>query len=412
MRRREDSSEHNSDLKVSSSQDSRRSENEYNFEGQKPAPKPLSIEYTPPFLFPKYNENYTAETKVNVSNIVVPAFTKIIINVPDTDKQSEQNEVDFTSRQTSSKINVNHNPKHTLKSNIIEGRILNRPGTPQSSLNSISDGFKSTTAVGSSTTSNDLVPVVTSNDVPVPASGLLPPFDTISVYDDSTTQGPPIYYEWKIPASGLEPPNVEEIKSKESTAEVNQIPVLPPPVSSKPAINIPILEKELVPPIYDTNRLTFTKIRVPSIGLEPPKLLPPIVSNETTQNHTFPSLAPLSAAFHNFSSTHSDKSQTPRSVSTTETVSNDVSSKDSPTTSKDNNYLDLQKMFLIPAYTFPLETDQRPGYEQDNAVNSFQNKYPDAANSGSHWYGENADCPECHPSFLKPGTCEPCIKLR
>lgn len=432
LRRRDESSDNHNDLKVASSQDSRRSENEDNTATEKPISKP-SREYTPPFLFPKYNENYTATVTIPTTTTQKPTISNIIINVPDVPKQIQQNEVDFQNHQPADiKTELNNLVKNAdTNNNIIQGRILNHPSTiPPNSIqtNTIPANHQPEYSTPAPIETNDLLPVVTSNNIPVPASGLLPPFDTFSTHDDSTTQGPPIYSEWKIPASGLEPPKLEgEIKSKVSDEQSdNQIPVLPPTEKPKPSITIPILEKELVPPIYDTNRLTLTKIRVPAIGLEPPKLVQPILSNDTShitvQNHSFPSLAPIHAAIqqqHNFTSDGDQgKSQTPRSVSS---ASSHTSSPNDllPTTSrgattKENNYLDLQKEFLIPTYTFPLETEQRPGYDRDNAVNSFQIKIPDSATSasGTHWYGENAECPDCHPSFLKPGTCEPCIKFR
>lgn len=412
LRRHEDIGDGGIDLKVASSQDSRRSENEDNTESDKKIKQP-SLEYRPPLLLPKYNENYTFEI-VNAT-APSPTLANIIINVPDSPKQIHQNEIDFTNHRTDSRFDVNEVTKNLVtKDTTIQERILNRPTTPISAIDLNNQAIETNSI--SETETNNLIPVVTSNNVPLPATGLLPPFDSFNSYDDSTTQGPPIYFEWKIPASGLEPPKLEEIKSKVSNTDDNQIPVLPPSEEAKPLINIPIIEKELVPPIYDTNRLTLTKIRVPAIGLEPPKLVPPIVANDTVQNHTFPSLAPLNGAINNYSSA-SDKSQTPRSVSTSQTASPNVvaSTQSIPGTTKENNYLDLQKEFLIPSFTFPLETDQRPGYERDDAVNSFQIKIPDSVGSGStqkNWYGENAECPECHPSFLKPGTCEPCIKLR
>lgn len=415
LRRREDSFDGGSDLRVASSQDSRRSESDDHVDAGKTVPQQPSLEYTLPFLLPNYNENYTAES-ANATLDITPTLANIIINVPDSSKFTQQNEVDFPNHRTDSRIDVNEVAKNLISADPIQARILTRPNSIESTINIGNQG----TPVKISTTpgpeSSDLLPVVTSNDIPQPASGLLPPFDTFNSYDDSTTQGPPIYYEWKIPASGLEPPKRDQLISKVSTQDDNQIPVLPPSESTKPLVNIPIIEKELVPPIYDTNRLTLTKIRIPAIGLEPPKLVPPIVTNESQppQNHSFPSLAPLNGAIHNLTSA-SDKSQTPRSVSTSQTASpNDVAAPLNAATTKDTDYGDLQKQFLIPSFTFPLETEQRPGYERDNAVNSFQIKIPDSIGSETniHWYGESAECPECHPSFLKPGTCEPCIKLR
>lgn len=78
------------------------------------------------------------------------------------------------------------------------------------------------------------------------------------------------------------------------------------------------------------------------------------------------------------------------------------------------NYSVLKKELSIPEYQFPLEGEEvRTGYEKKEAVNSFQIKIPDKSTlQYSEWYGENPECPQCHPSFVKPGTCEPCVKIR
>lgn len=78
------------------------------------------------------------------------------------------------------------------------------------------------------------------------------------------------------------------------------------------------------------------------------------------------------------------------------------------------NYSLLKKELSIPEYQFPLEGEgARTGYDNKEAVNSFQIKIPDKETlQYAEWYGENPKCPECHPSFVKPGTCEPCVKIR
>lgn len=76
-------------------------------------------------------------------------------------------------------------------------------------------------------------------------------------------------------------------------------------------------------------------------------------------------------------------------------------------------YKDLQKKFAIPQIDFPLEQKGRDGYENVEAVNSFQVKIPyKSGNAERYYYLEHNHCnPECHPYFFKPGRCEPCIKL-
>lgn len=57
--------------------------------------------------------------------------------------------------------------------------------------------------------------------IKLPPTELLPPYETTKTYDDSTTQGPPIYYEWKWagPAWDLEPPKLNS--SEEDSKEVS-----------------------------------------------------------------------------------------------------------------------------------------------------------------------------------------------
>jgi hypothetical protein len=43
----------------------------------------------------------------------------------------------------------------------------------------------------------------------VPSTNLEPPFEVLRIYDDATTQGPPIYYEWKVPDDFLLPPKFD-----------------------------------------------------------------------------------------------------------------------------------------------------------------------------------------------------------
>ena len=51
--------------------------------------------------------------------------------------------------------------------------------------------------------------------IPEPIDGLQPPHLHYKTYDDATTEGPPIYYQWKwaVPAFILEPPKLNEPKT-------------------------------------------------------------------------------------------------------------------------------------------------------------------------------------------------------
>lgn len=79
-----------------------------------------------------------------------------------------------------------------------------------------------------------------------------------------------------------------------------------------------------------------------------------------------------------------------------------------------SNFTILKHKLLVPEFDFPLDAEEyRTGYDNTERFNSFQLKIPDKGTLAEReWYGENQKCPECHPSFLRPGTCEPCIKIR
>ncbi|KAL4709626.1 hypothetical protein ACJJTC_007357 [Scirpophaga incertulas] len=64
--------------------------------------------------------------------------------------------------------------------------------------------------------------------------------------------------------------------------------------------------------------------------------------------------------------------------------------------------------YFIPDYVFPLD-NPHPGYEDEDAETSFQVKI---GRKGRASFGENPACPQCHPAYLKPGSCEPCIVKR
>lgn len=64
--------------------------------------------------------------------------------------------------------------------------------------------------------------------------------------------------------------------------------------------------------------------------------------------------------------------------------------------------------YFVPDYIFPLDK-AHPGYDDENAETSFHVK---VARPGRASYGENPACPHCHPAYLNPGTCEPCIVKR
>ncbi|CAO1440762.1 unnamed protein product [Diamesa serratosioi] len=170
----------------------------------------------------------------------------------------------------------------------------------------------------------------------LPSRDILPPREgDVKSYDDSTTQGPPIYYEWKIPASAL---------------------------------------------------------------------LPPLFGNETNEPTVSKQIKRTINGEGNFDGTNDFTSSESRRIK----AGTKIQDKD------------LQRIFSIPQFDFPIENTGRDGYENLEALNSFQVKIPVRRDGGQqqsgaqqrYYYLENEHCdPSCHPSFFKPGRCEPCVKL-
>ncbi|CRL08172.1 CLUMA_CG020830, isoform A [Clunio marinus] len=133
-------------------------------------------------------------------------------------------------------------------------------------------------------------------------------------------------------------------------------------------------------------------VKTPERGLLPPKL---DNESETQSKHNTRSIADTSFDFNN----------TQRRSGETKQLLNGSSKK--------IEYKDLQKLFSIPAFVFPIELNGRDGYENAEAVNSFQVKIPyKKGNTERYYYLEHEHCnPECHPYFFRPRSCEPCVKL-
>uniref|UniRef100_A0A182M094 Chitin-binding type-2 domain-containing protein n=1 Tax=Anopheles culicifacies TaxID=139723 RepID=A0A182M094_9DIPT len=221
--------------------------------------------------------------------------------------------------------------------------------------------------------------------VPKPANDLVPPHKEYVFYDDATTQGPPIYYQWKwsVPSFGLDPPGLE------------------PPGA-------------------------------PAAGSEGPldSLLPPVstrkVDDVTADDRLIAQLNPTSQEHQGHDGGQGrEHNQTARSISSeTGNLGENRVEVESKLVLQlpQHNYNQLRQQFAIPDFTFPLDGAAKGGqYANAEAVDSFQVKIPtDASSRGSSagsvgtrtWYGENARCPECHPGFLRPGSCEPCVKIR
>lgn len=403
------------DLGVSSSQDSRRSQPESNFDNSVKIDQPErpSRHYTPPYVNPRYDLNYTDPDISTKSSFTSPSTTSSVqfvtsttapvttsskisiatkstqgVIIP-TSKKSTTKDYEYSKQNNRGTTKFNHNVKDRIKSASEESRILTRPSSTTSE---DSTAFPPNNNIQPPAPS--FVPITgLSHGIQKPFTDLVPPYESFHYYDDATTQGPPIYFEWKIPSSGLEPPKYESRSNDYSDNEIST-------TEGTPNISVPTESLQL--PSVTNGSVIF---RTPSNGLEPP-----------VEQDVFSRFAHnpfLTSALASLTSTEKlkSKSPTPRSISSSEEKLQNAVEETKSKETKDNNYLDLKKLLLIPDYTFPLEADGRSGYEQANSVNSFQIKIPDRTGD-KPWYGENAECPECHPSFLKPGTCEPCIKIR
>ncbi|XP_053671418.1 proteoglycan 4 [Anopheles nili] len=214
--------------------------------------------------------------------------------------------------------------------------------------------------------------------VPKPSGELEPPRKDYVFYDDATTQGPPIYYQWKwsVPSFGLEPPGVEA------------------------SAGAPGLGDALLPPAPPAERK----------------------SDDGAVEQLVAQLSPGSPEHEAHDGGQGrEHNQTARSISseTGNAGENRVEVEPKQVVAlPQHNYLQLRQQFAIPDFTFPLDgAAKATQYGGADAVDSFQVRIPsDASARGSSpartWYGENARCPDCHPGFLRPGSCEPCVKVR
>ncbi|EDV93485.1 GH18250 [Drosophila grimshawi] len=234
------------------------------------------------------------------------------------------------------------------------------------------------------TTPTTTAPPRVQSKAELPFNDLLPPFVDFVPHDIATTQGPPIYYEWKVPANGLEPPKLD------------------PPIGVD--------------------------------GREYPETTGNYASKQDNYNSKLNDIASHSGA-----AVISKRLPTSRSIKPNELAvggnekaqrRSDVVASPS-TIAHTTDITQLRKQLLIPEYAFPLEAIGRTGYAPGSSAagdlyNSFQLKIPERRSSSSRstgsssgssssssnirWFGENPKCPECHPSFVLPGTCEPCLR--
>lgn len=170
-------------------------------------------------------------------------------------------------------------------------------------------------------------------------------------------------------------PVISTTESTASSTSTNQVPVpdrnlLPPKTDYSP-----IVTTTMGPPIYYE-----WKWAVPAFDLEPPKIGSP------NNNTEVPKVKPLGKRPFSVVPRSTPKMATPSPSNTEYNISS----------------------YFVPDYVFPLD-GPHPGYDDDDAQTSFQVNIP---RPGRASYGENPACPQCHPAYLTPGSCEPCIVKR
>lgn len=310
--------------------------------------------YEPPFLHPIYNLNYTEEltttttTKLSTTPTTTEATTTIITTeqtfpteivsttfagrpfelansiaptAPEaqTSRNEAKNNYDFSDLvQQQNPITERQEPSFrptiSRKTTTVSDRIEDNFTGPSHAFESRK---KEKTPLG--------LPIESAkSDVPIPPRDLLPPFREYVVHDVATTQGPPIYYEWKTPSDSLEPPKLPGEKDNHAD-------------------------------------------------------LPSAASEVSTASPSFSHNPFLSSLLRTKNSPSDDKPSGRSGESDVATSSE--SSRNSfkrlvPELPSDERIEELQRELLIPDFLFPLENEGRTGYELDDTLDSFQLKIP------------------------------------
>ncbi|XP_055856283.1 mucin-2 isoform X3 [Episyrphus balteatus] len=331
-----------------------------------PAIKTPSRIYEPPFLYPIYNmDDAVQSTEIPLQSSTAAPFT---VKVTTTTTSTT------TPRPPTRPTTLAGKP-FTVESTTLTAAASKVTQSTDSALD------YSIPAAGAKTfplPSPFSAPKAVANSVAPPSRELLPPLSDIILHDVATTQGPPIYFEWKIPSNGLEPPKFESPIGVDGREE-QDAPLSYTPSSEQVKLPISTTAKSTTP---NTNQYAGN----------------PFLSNKTQRSiDSSTSRTPTSRSIKNFPSPGTEEN------------------KISPTLPTEQDINQLRMDFSVPDYLFPLENIGRTGYEHSDTFNSFQLKIPQRrvdveAPSADRWYGENPKCPQCHPSFVKPGTCEPCLR--
>ncbi|XP_067644626.1 uncharacterized protein js [Eurosta solidaginis] len=372
--------------------------------------------YEPPFVYPIYNENDTLSTQTPLRASAAtpftssPAFIKSATTTPvaPPNRPTTLAGKPFTAPIGSFTTEAPNSGGRSQNNLIQNGFNVNtkdgRTPTP-------AQGFKSPTPSPQTTivtqnlesspfdysvpkTNQLLLPTSFTNttnassrsDVKTPSKELLPPFQEYVQHDIATTQGPPIYYEWKVPSNGLEPPKLD------------------PPIG--------VDGREYPELIIDYNTITGASSNSNMFEQTQFVVNTSTESSPATRTHISRSIKETGQP----NSVHRVNAEKP--ISTAATSSAVATDRSDTVATLTSDITQLRKDYSVPEYLFPLEPNGRTGYLSTDTYNSFQLKIPEHDDNGEdeeaekhkHWFGENPKCPECHPAFVKPGTCEPCIR--
>ncbi|XP_013099154.2 mucin-2 [Stomoxys calcitrans] len=332
--------------------------------------------YEPPVLFPIYNLEDSSTTTTTTT--VRPLF-RASTAAPFMTRQTTTTTRPTTTRPPSRATTMLGKP-FTRSSSITapttttqSGRNLNRFDADKLSKElrtpAPAQGFKIPTPRPTVSAFNTSKSIAES----VPSKHLLPPLVDFVQHDVATTQGPPIYYEWKVPSDGLEPPKME--------------------------VPIGVDGRQYPETVLDYNSISASGTFSPNphFGIDQKK---EVDSRPTLRPPTSRSVK--ETAQPNGVSTRRKADKPTKATGTAPTSSNEP-----------EDIFQISKDLSVPEYAFPLENVGRTGYLDSDVYNSFQLKIPERradTDEHLHWFGENPKCPECHPSYVIPGTCEPCLR--
>lgn len=338
--------------------------------------------YEPPLLFPIYNLDETSSTTTTTTTTTVRPLYKASTAAPFMTRQTTVTSSPTTTRAPSRATTVIGKPfTRPSSSSATTATTKSDRGQSKFDADKLSkdirtpapaQGFKAATTRTSAFTNNSTSSTAIDN---IPSKHLLPPLTDFIQHDVATTQGPPIYYEWKVPSDGLEPPK------KEAPIGVDG--------------------RQYPDSALDYNTISSSGSNIAPIatfGIDQKK------SIDTKQT----SRTPISRSIKDTAQPNGVRTT---SAKTSTTSKPPVQSSAAPVVPGD--IFQIRKDLSVPEYAFPLENVGRTGYFASDVYNSFQLKIPERradTDEHLHWFGENPKCPECHPSYVIPGTCEPCLR--